>query len=1065
MGTIVTNFLLCYLILYPHYGFAFDHVTIVNEDTIDKEYDDIVYRKNLFQPTSYLNAGYGILYEHIGTVYQSVHTHYLIVGMKIPSYKDIPEPPSNGTKPCVIDHNQFRLERWRQHARHQCRFFNGLANQVSKQAKHRYSNIFKMVHSDIPALLPNQEMKFLSEAQLPIHEEETKTNRQKRHAAQPLSMVELHRMNSYRNKYQKQLPSDYNTLYSAPSCRTCHRHKRFLGTLISGLTSAFKGGNIFGRLISGINKIGGSIFRGIHGLFHHHRVAALHKGVQTFKEYASKLKIGELFKFKSYRDLHISKVSLYDKLNKALHKFGPYMNHETFLQYIHNRDNRTWYYDQYQDLETHWSDGLEHHYLHQDKKLNDLQDFSHKISLFLQGLDTLSTGKLSQLLIHPRRLLKLLKKVVHDVSSKNSQFVPLYTELYHYYETHSVSYTNTDEYLVIQIPIFFINKKQLPLDLYKLSTVPVPLDKDTYDGKESKFTTLNLKTNHIAISEQEYIDLTQHQLDSCLQLHMDHLCPNLRLTASTNVLSCAAAIFQTHPNDELIRKLCDFTYHEHLQPAPAILETQDEILLANLPPTWQLLCDNQIDRPIPLNSAIYAVVNKDDLCTCGILAQHVFLYESMRMCDNPDTSVQLYYTYNKALVSYDSSLTGNNSERYYENVPDYRAPDISYDRKDVTPSAGGSVKSRHRRSGENDDLSDKEITVHDMLSLSYPLHEAVNYMETGQVYYLPTKPAQQEDLTAHQRYHTPLTQNVDFYFNIVTMINFLTSLTNGVVLSLLYKNRQALLTSIVPTVLQTLDKSQKVDALKLIDDIVVTTEYATTEVDNSSTVAIPFTPLWLFVIVLLSMLLVFALYWIIVLIVVPIFRKSSICRYMLPFQNSKSKYLTPATDIFIDIVHITSGEQIRAFLTTITAPACSLSFTGSVRLTNFKLSRRNILSTLKVDWHNCLLHYDNHVIPLPNRGKAFSFQPNLLTKFDRPGPYNIQLLARHMDALLQIPHSSELDFVTASDLLSFPYTHPVTPSCPYRQIHDEVLCMMPLSGTPSASEPTIIDDSENGHMV
>ena len=157
----------------------------------------------------------------------------------------------------------------------------------------------------------------------------------------------------------------------------------------------------------------------------------------------------------------------------------------------------------------------------------------------------LSTGRLSQTLIHPRRLLTLLRKVVHDVTMKNSQFVPLYTELYHFYETHSVSFTNTEEYLIIQIPIFFVNNKQAPMDLYKLHTVHVPLDKDTYDGKESKYMRLDLKQNHLAISKEEYIDLNQHQLYSCLKLHTDYLCPNLRLTASTHVLSCAAAVFQT----------------------------------------------------------------------------------------------------------------------------------------------------------------------------------------------------------------------------------------------------------------------------------------------------------------------------------------------------------------------------------------------------------------------------------------------------------------------------------------------------------------------------------------
>ena len=168
----------------------------------------------------------------------------------------------------------------------------------------------------------------------------------------------------------------------------------------------------------------------------------------------------------------------------------------------------------------------------------------------------------------------MLRKVVCDVTMKNSKLVPLYTELYHYYETHLVSFSNTEEYLIIQIPIFFINNKQSPMDLYKLHTVHVPLDKDTYDGKESKYPRLHLKQNHLAISKEEYIDLTQHQLNSCLKLHTYYLCPNLRLTASTHVLSCAAAVFKTTPNDNLICSLCEFTYYEHFTPPLAVLETQ-----------------------------------------------------------------------------------------------------------------------------------------------------------------------------------------------------------------------------------------------------------------------------------------------------------------------------------------------------------------------------------------------------------------------------------------------------------------------------------------------------------
>ena len=98
-------------------------------------------------------------------------------------------------------------------------------------------------------------------------------------------------------------------------------------------------------------------------------------------------------------------------------------------------------------------------FLKQGKRLSNLKDFTHKIEHFVQGLDMLSTGQLSQTLIHPRRLLTLLRKVVRDVTMKNSQFLPLYTELSHYYETHSVSFNNTEEYLIIQIPIFFVKQQ------------------------------------------------------------------------------------------------------------------------------------------------------------------------------------------------------------------------------------------------------------------------------------------------------------------------------------------------------------------------------------------------------------------------------------------------------------------------------------------------------------------------------------------------------------------------------------------------------------------------------
>ena len=69
-------------------------------------------------------------------------------------------------------------------------------------------------------LLPNQEIKFLSEIEHPLKEvEHTDTvlnmTHSKRSADDILTMAETHRLQSYWNKYGEQLPSDFDTLYAS----------------------------------------------------------------------------------------------------------------------------------------------------------------------------------------------------------------------------------------------------------------------------------------------------------------------------------------------------------------------------------------------------------------------------------------------------------------------------------------------------------------------------------------------------------------------------------------------------------------------------------------------------------------------------------------------------------------------------------------------------------------------------------------------------------------------------------------------------------------------------------
>ena len=63
------------------------------------------------------------------------------------------------------------------------------------------------------------------------------------------------------------------------------------------------------------------------------------------------------------------------------------------------------------------------------------------------------------------------------------------------------SFTNTEKMLIVQIPILFKNKLQKPMNLYKMVTVPVPFDKDTYEEKHNTYTQLKLKEDHIVVTD------------------------------------------------------------------------------------------------------------------------------------------------------------------------------------------------------------------------------------------------------------------------------------------------------------------------------------------------------------------------------------------------------------------------------------------------------------------------------------------------------------------------------------------------------------------------------------
>ena len=79
-------------------------------------------------------------------------------------------------------------------------------------------------------------------------------------------------------------------------------------------------------------------------------------------------------------------------------------------------------------------------------------------------------------------LARYLEAIADDMEDMAPDYEPVFTDVYQYYNNSLGSFTNTKDDLILQLPILIKLKVQVPMSLYSVDTVPVPLDAETYTG-------------------------------------------------------------------------------------------------------------------------------------------------------------------------------------------------------------------------------------------------------------------------------------------------------------------------------------------------------------------------------------------------------------------------------------------------------------------------------------------------------------------------------------------------------------------------------------------------------
>ena len=120
-----------------------------------------------------------------------------------------------------------------------------------------------------------------------------------------------------------------------------------------------------------------------------------------------------------------------------------------------------------------------------ERNLSKYQQLLVDLDHLIDRLDTLSSGLLSHTKLPPGKLAELLDHMKLIENFKEYELAM--TEIHQYYDLPLVSYSYTDDMLILQIPIYVKHYQQQTLELFSLQTFPVPYhpNRESSDSKHA----------------------------------------------------------------------------------------------------------------------------------------------------------------------------------------------------------------------------------------------------------------------------------------------------------------------------------------------------------------------------------------------------------------------------------------------------------------------------------------------------------------------------------------------------------------------------------------------------
>ena len=260
----------------------------------------------------------------------------------------------------------------------------------------------------------------------------------------------------------------------------------------------------------------------------------------------------------------------------------------------------------------------------------------------LIGIENFNSGYLTHHILDPKILAKYLEVVEDDLEETAPEFELVFTSVYQYYGNSLISFTNTIDDLLLQLTMLIKLKVQVPMSLFGIKTAPVPLDAETYIGKKREYTQIILETELIALTENNYIPLTQAQISLCAKIGYMYYCEYAHLLKKCTEHTCMSTIYYDQGSDVKVKQ-CKTIITFDTIPESKILDASELLILSNLQKPWTIACKD-VSRVFEIEYSTYRILNRSELCECSLTAGNYLLSYTNINCGTAPEARDSYFT-------------------------------------------------------------------------------------------------------------------------------------------------------------------------------------------------------------------------------------------------------------------------------------------------------------------------------------------------------------------------------------------------------------------------------------